>query len=330
MQKKPNYGAQGSFAKMQLTGAADGKVVTRFPPEPSGYLHLGHVKAIILNDYYKREYNGKLIVRFDDTNPITEKEEYEKAIIEDLKSLEVVPDRITHTSDYFDIILDRVKDLISGDYAYIDDTDQEEIQKQRFEKKDSMCRNLGKDENLKRWSEMLIGSEFGQKCVLRAKISMQHKNSALRDPALARCILKPHAITGTKYKCYPTYDLAISIVDELEGVTHALRDSQYRERLPLYEWVSDKLNLRKVYVQEFSRINFQFTVLSKRKLGYFVENKLVDDWSDPALPTVKGILNRGLTVEALKDFILSQGASKSMTNMTMTNYGQPIKKLLIQ
>ncbi len=326
--KKPNYGSQGSFAKLQLKGAEDGKVVTRFPPENSGFLHVGHLKAILLNDYYRNIYHGKMILRFDDTNPANGKEEYTQAIIHDLQSINVNPNQITFTSDYFDLIIEKTKELIQSGNAYIDDTDQEIIKDQRRNMIESQCRNLSVDENLRRYNEMLLGSDFGKKCVVRAKINMKDVNGALRDPALARCVDEPHARTGTKYKCYPTYDLAIVIVDSIEGVTHAMRDSQYHDRLPLYYWVQEKLNLRKVYIQEFSRINFQFTVMSKRKMNYFVEQGLVDGWDDPALPTIKGILNRGLSIDVLKDFILSQGASKSMTNMTMHKLWNANKKVI--
>ena len=326
--KKINAGSAGSFAKMELHDAVPGKVVVRFPPEPSGFLHIGHCKAVLLNDYYRREYKGKLIVRFDDTNPAKEKTEFVDSILEDLKILGIVPDKVSFTSDHFDYILECAEKLIKQGDAYVDDQDQELIQAQRFDKKDGPSRDLAVDEQLRRWREMLAGTEYGKTCVMRAKISMQHKNSALRDPALARCVDHPHQRTGDKYKCYPTYDLAISVVDSLEGVTHAMRDSQYQERIPLYHWVMEKLALRPVTIRQFSRINFTHTILSKRKLQYFVDNGFVSGWDDPALPTVRGIFNRGLTIEALTEFILSQGASLSLTNMSMAKLWNFNKKII--
>ena len=218
------------------------------------------------------------------------------------------------------------------------------IRAQRFAKEDGPARGLPVATHLERWEAMLAGSEYGRRCVLRARISMQHENSALRDPALARCVDVPHQRTGTAFRCYPTYDLAIAVCDDLEvssrsffllsltlsskGVTHAMRDSQYQERIPLYKWVLQRLGLRDIIIRQFSRINFTHTVLSKRKLQFFVDQGLVAGWDDPALPTVRGVLARGLSPQALREFILSQGASVSRTNMSMSKLWAANKKLL--
>nr|KAJ3422561.1 hypothetical protein HK105_007543 [Polyrhizophydium stewartii] len=300
---------QGSM-EIDLIDAADGKVVTRFPPEPSGYLHVGHAKALLLNEYFARRYKGTLIVRFDDTNPSNEKSEFEQSIMEDIGMLGVSSDRVTHTSDYFDQIYDEAIRIIKLGKAYVDDTDQDTMRAERFDGIESKCRNLSVEENLKRFEEMKNGTEFGLKCCLRAKIDMQDKNKAMRDPVIYRCNLTPHHYTGTKYKIYPTYDFACPIVDSLEGVTHALRSIEYRDRNAQYAWFLKTLNLRWVHVWDYSRVNFVYTLMSKRKLKWFVEEGRVSGWDDPRFPTVRGILRRGMTIQALRQYILSQGASQ--------------------
>lgn len=327
-----NLGSQGSFAKMELTGARMGEVVVRFPPEPSGYLHIGHIKAVLLNDYYRRTYQGKLIVRFDDTNPVKEKDEYVQSILQDLKALEVEPDMVSYTSDNFQYILDRARELIQRGAAYVDDQDRDTIRAQRMKEIQSPARQLPVEEHLRRWDEMIKGSEEGCRCVLRAFIPLEEQtNSAMRDPALARCLGPEveHARTGKRFRCYPTYDLAIACCDALEGVTHAMRDSQYEERVPLYHWMLKQLQVpAPPIIRQFSRINFLHTILSKRKLQFFVDQGMVTGWDDPALPTVRGVLNRGLSVEALRLFILNQGASLSRTNMSMSKLWAINKKLV--
>jgi glutamyl-tRNA synthetase len=181
---------------------------------------------------------------------------------------------------------------------------------ERMECKDSKCRNLSIDENLRRFAEMTKGSEEGVKMCLRAKINMQDKNGALRDPVIYRCNATAHHQTGTQWKLYPTYDFACPVVDSIEGVTHALRTSEYRDRNAQYEWFLKALELRWVHIWDFSRINFVYTLLSKRKLTWFVEEGLVAGWDDPRFPTVRGIRRRGMTIQALRDYILMQGASQ--------------------
>ncbi|RIA91589.1 glutamate-tRNA ligase [Glomus cerebriforme] len=294
-----------------LIDAQVGKVVTRFPPEPSGYLHIGHAKAAMLNHYFAQEYKGKLIVRFDDTNPTKEKEEFEESIKEDLALLEIYPDQVTYTSDSFDILYQYAIKIIEKGLAYVDDTDVSTMRKQRMDGIPSKSRDLSVQENLARFKEMTEGSEFGLKCCLRAKIDMSNPNKALRDPVIYRCNLDSHHRTGNKWKVYPTYDFACPIVDSIEGVTHALRTIEYRDRNPQYDWFLKSLELRKVHVWDFSRMNFVYTLLSKRKLQWFVNQGLVSGWDDPRFPTIRGIRRRGMTVEALKQYILTQGASQN-------------------
>ncbi|KZT51249.1 glutamate-tRNA ligase [Calocera cornea HHB12733] len=302
--------AASSFA-LGLPGAEEGKVVTRFPPEPSGYLHIGHAKAAMLNQYFAQMYKGKMIVRFDDTNPSKEKSEFEESILEDLALLGVHADQVTHTSDWFDKLYELCVELIKRGKAFADDTEQEQMRAERTERLPSKRRDMTPAQTLARFEEMKAGTAEGQRWCIRAKISYDDVNGALRDPVIYRCNMTPHHRTGSAWKVYPTYDFACPIVDSLEGVTHALRTNEYRDRNPQYHWFLAALGLRDVHVWDFSRIAFIYTLLSKRKLHWFVNEGLVGGWDDPRFPTVRGIRRRGLTVEGLKQFILAQGPSQS-------------------
>lgn len=304
---------EGKF--VDLPGAEMGKVIVRFPPEASGYLHIGHAKAALLNQYYQEAFNGKLIMRFDDTNPAKENTEFEKVILEDVKMLEIKPDMFTHTSQYFDLMLEYSEKLIKENKAYVDDTDAELMKQQREQKVESVNRNNSVETNLRLWEEMKKGSEIGQRCCVRAKIDMQSANGCMRDPTIYRCKNEVHPRTGDKYKVYPTYDFACPIVDSIEGVTHVLRTMEYHDRDPQFFWFIDALGLRKPHIWEYSRLSMTNTVLSKRKLTWFVNEGLVDGWDDPRMPTVRGVLRRGMTVQGLKEFIIAQGSSRSVVFM---------------
>ncbi|XP_050737054.1 bifunctional glutamate/proline--tRNA ligase-like [Eriocheir sinensis] len=309
--RKPEEG--GKF--VELPGAKMGEVVVRFPPEASGYLHIGHAKAALLNQHYQQAFKGKLIMRFDDTNPAKEDAEFERVILEDLKLLQVKPDIFTHTSDHFDRMMQMCEQLLRQALAYCDDTDAETMKKEREERQESKNRNNPVEKNLSMWEEMKKGSDYGLTCCVRAKIDMKSDNGCMRDPTIYRCKNEPHVRTGTKYRVYPTYDFACPIVDSVEGVTHALRTTEYHDRDDQYFWFIEKLGLRSLHIYEYSRLNMNNTVLSKRKLTWFVAEGLVDGWDDPRFPTVRGVLRRGLTVEGLKDFIVAQGSSRSVVNM---------------
>uniref|UniRef100_A0A7N6BSN0 Bifunctional glutamate/proline--tRNA ligase n=1 Tax=Anabas testudineus TaxID=64144 RepID=A0A7N6BSN0_ANATE len=300
---------------VDLPGAEMGKVVVRFPPEASGYLHIGHAKAALLNQHYQVTFKGKLIMRFDDTNPEKEKEDFEKVILEDVSMLQIHPDQFTYTSDHFPIILRFAEQLLTEGKAYIDNTPPEQMKQEREQRIESKCRNNTVEKNLQMWSEMKAGTEFGQTCCMRAKLDMSSNNGCMRDPTLYRCKNTPHPRTGNTYKVYPTYDFACPIVDSLEGVTHALRTTEYHDRDEQFYWIINALGLRKPYIWEYARLNLNNTVLSKRKLTWFVDQGYVDGWDDPRFPTVRGVLRRGMTVEGLKQFIAAQGGSRSVVNM---------------
>ncbi|KAF8077764.1 tRNA synthetases class I, catalytic domain-containing protein [Lyophyllum atratum] len=311
-----------------LQNAVDGQVVTRFPPEPSGYLHIGHTKAAILNQYFAKMYHGKLIIRFDDTNPTKERTEFEDTILEDLRLLDIHGDVVTHTSDHFQTLYDLAIKLIKSGKAYTDDTTQQQMRDERFVGTASAHREDSVEDNLKRFDEMKAGTEEGLRWCLRAKMSVDDPNKAMRDPVIYRCNVLPHHRTGEKWKVYPTYDFACPVVDSIEGVTHALRTNEYRDRNPQYQWMIDALELRKVNIWDFSRLNFIYTLLSKRKLHEFVNKGLVRGWDDPRFPTVRGIRRRGMTVEALTQFMLSQGPSQAVVSLEWDSIWSLNKKII--
>ncbi|KAJ7475885.1 glutamyl-tRNA synthetase [Mycena latifolia] len=331
-----------------LPSAIQGEVVTRFPPEPSGYLHIGHTKAVMLNKYFAEMYDGKLLIRFDDTNPSKEKMEFEETILEDLRLLNAVGDSVTHTSDYFSQLHEYAIQLIKSGKAYADDTDAttaiehdcscppkshgkfSQMGFERFHGIPSSRRDASTEENLLRFSQMTRGKLGldGAKWCLRAKISADDPNKALRDPVIYRCNSTPHHRTGDKWKVYPTYDFACPVVDSIEGVTHALRTNEYRDRNPQYHWMIDALGIRRVNIWDFSRLNFIYTVLSKRKLQQFVDKGLVAGWDDPRFPTVRGIMRRGLTVDALQQFMLQQGPSQAILSLEWDSLWALNKKII--
>jgi len=325
---RPKVEDEGGNYEIGLQDTANG-VVTRFPPEPSGYLHIGHAKAALLNDFFAHEkYKGKLILRFDDTNPLKEKQEYEDSIVKDLELMGIKPDQVTHTSDYFKELYEYCVQFLEAGKAYADNTPQEQLREERMERIESKCRNNAIEENLQRFEEMKSGSVDGQKWYIRAKMDMQSNNGAMRDPVIYRCSPEPHHRTGNEWKIYPTYDFACPLIDCHEGVTHALRTTEYNDRDPQYQWFLKAINLRHVYNWNFSRMSFIKTFLSKRKLTKLVDNGTVWGWDDPRFPTVRGIRRRGMTVPALREFIVKQGPSKSITLMDWTSIWATNKKYI--
>ncbi|EEA24261.1 hypothetical protein EYB25_004608 [Talaromyces marneffei] len=304
-------------------------VVTRFPPEPSGYLHIGHAKAALLNDYFAHEkYKGTLLLRFDDTNPSNEKEEFTENILVDCELMGIKPDKTSFSSDYFQLLHDYCVQFIKDGYAYADDTDKETMAHERMNGIPSKRRESPVEESLARFEEMKTGSEEGQKWCIRAKISFDDKNKTMRDPVIYRCQLTPHPRTGTTWKVYPTYDFTCPILDSVEGVTHALRTIEYRDRNPQYEWMLTALKLRQVQIWDFARMNFVRTLLSKRKLTKLVDKGVVWGWDDPRFPTIRGIRRRGMTIPALREFILKQGPSRNIVNLDWTIFWSTNRKYI--
>lgn len=262
-----------------------------------------------------------MIVRFDDTNPSKEKQEYEDSIVEDVNHLGIRIDRITHTSDYFQHIYETAQKLIQSGHAYADDTDQEVQKDDRMNRRPSKCRDRPAEESLAMFNEMKEGTDLGRKHCIRARIQFDSSNGAMRDPIIYRFPNwadkepAPHHRTGWTWNIYPTYDFACPVVDSLEGVTHALRTTEYADRNEQYHWFLNALDIRRVNLWEFSRLNFIKTFLSKRKLTKVVDTGKVSGWDDPRMPTIRGILRRGLTVDALRDFMLKQGPSRNIVTM---------------
>ena len=317
----------GASYNMALQDTEKG-VVTRFPPEPSGYLHIGHAKAALLNDYFAHElYKGTLLLRFDDTNPSKEKQEFQDSIVEDLALMGIKPDKTSYTSDHLETLYQYCIRMIKEGHAYADDTPQETMKKERMDGIASKNRDKNVEYNLTILEEMKKGTEIGQANCIRAKMSVDNPNKAMRDPVIYRCNVEtPHHRTGTAWKMYPTYDFACPIVDSLEGVTHALRTTEYTDRNPQYQWFLDTLKLRQVHMWDFARMNFIRTFLSKRKLTKMVDAGKVWGWDDPRMPTIRGVRRRGMTIPALRDFILKQGPSRNIVVMDWTNFWASIKK----
>ncbi|CAM8961945.1 unnamed protein product [Rhodiola kirilowii] len=314
--------------EVDLPEAEIGKVRLRFAPEPSGFLHIGHSKAALLNQYFADRYQGKLIIRFDDTNPAKESNEFVDNLLIDIETLGIKYETVTFTSDYFPQLMEMAEKLIREGKAYVDDTPREQMQKERMDGIESKNRNNSIEENLDLWKEMIAGSERGLLCCLRGKLDMQDPNKSLRDPVYYRCNPIPHHRIGSKYKIYPTYDFACPFVDAHEGITHALRSSEYHDRNAQYHRIQDDMGVKRVHLYEFSRLNMVYTLLSKRKLLWFVENGKVDGWDDARFPTVQGIVRRGLKVEALIQFILEMGASKNLNLMEWDKLWTINKKII--
>ncbi|TVY35748.1 putative glutamate--tRNA ligase, cytoplasmic [Lachnellula subtilissima] len=326
--RKAALSKAGASYNMALQDTEKG-VVTRFPPEPSvsGYLHIGHAKAALLNDYFAHElYKGTLLLRFDDTNPSKEKQEFQDAIVEDLALMGIKPDKTSYTSDHLEVLYQYCIRMIKEGHAYADDTNQETMKSERMDGIASKNREKSVEQNLAILEEMKAGTEVGLKNCIRAKMSVDNPNKAMRDPVIYRCNLIPHHRTGDTWKMYPTYDFACPIVDSLEGVTHALRTTEYTDRNPQYQWFLDTLKLRQVHMWDFARMNFIRTELSKRKLTKLVDAGTVWGWDDPRMPTIRGVRRRGMTIPALRDFILKQGPSRNIVVMDWTNFWASNKK----
>lgn len=295
-----------------LEGAVAGKVVTRFPPEPNGYPHIGHAKAAIIDEEYARMYDGKLILRFDDTNPLKEKLEYYGAIAEGLEWLGVKPDIVKNTSDDISLLHHYGKKLVESGGAYVCTCSQDKMRDLRGKGVPCECRGEGIDV-LDRLGRMFAGSYAQNEAIIRFKGDMADPNTAMRDPALFRIIEGDHPRIGTKVRVWPTYDFAAPVEDSIDGVTHAMRTKEYELRNALYFAVLDRLGLRKPAMIEFSRLEFEGMPVSKRKIRPLIDSGTIKSWDDPRLPTLSAFRRRGFVPEAIRKFVLSLGLTLAET-----------------
>ena len=297
------------------SGRFGGEVVTRFPPEPNGYLHIGHAKSMCLNFGLADEYGGRCHMRFDDTNPAKEEEEYVDSILEDVRWLGWDwGEHLYFASDHFDKLHDFAVDLIRKGKAYVDDLDQEQIRKYRGTLTEpgveSPYRDRPVEENLALFRGMKDGEFEEGSRVLRAKIDMASGNINMRDPVLYRILKTPHHRTGEEWVVYPMYDFAHGQSDSIEGVTHSICTMEYEDHRPLYDWFLDELDVYHPQQIEFARLNLSNTVLSKRKLVQLVQEGRVSGWDDPRMPTLAGLRRRGYTPESIRNFCEQVGVAK--------------------
>ena len=296
------------------------KVKTRLPPEPNGYLHIGHVKAFLIDYNIAKDFGGELDLRFDDTNPTKEETEYVDAIQEDARWLGIEWKQVLFSSDFFDLLYEWALKLVRKGKAYVDDQSPEEVSQKRGTWTEpgveSPCRNRSVEENLDLLERMKNGEFPDGARTLRAKIDMAHGNMNMRDPIMYRILHEPpHHRTGKKWCIYPTYDWAQGQNDAMHGVTHSLCSIEYEDHRPLYEWFLAELGVENPPRQiEFARLNLNYTVLSKRKLRRLVEENYVSGWDSPLMPTLRGMRRLGYTPEAIRDFIERVGVSKTISS----------------
>ncbi|MBV4427225.1 glutamine--tRNA ligase/YqeY domain fusion protein [Clostridium tyrobutyricum] len=303
------------------------EIITRFPPEPNGYLHIGHAKSIVLNFGLADEFNGKTNLRFDDTNPIKEDTEYVKSIKEDVKWLGYDWDELHFASNYFDEMYKHAVLLIKKGKAYVCDLSAEEIREYRGTLtkpgKESPYRNRTVDENLELFEKMKNGEYKDGEKVLRAKIDVKSPNINMRDPIIYRIAHAYHQNTKDKWCIYPMYDFAHPLEDAIEGVTHSICTLEFEDHRPLYDWIVRECEMKKVPKQiEFARLNITNTVMSKRKLKKLVDEKFVDGWDDPRMPTIAGLRRRGFTPGSIRNFCRAIGVAKasSVVDSQMLDY----------
>ena len=297
------------------SGRFDGRVHTRFPPEPNGYLHIGHAKSICLNFGIAREYGGKCNLRFDDTNPAKEEEEYVSSIKDNVKWLGFDwEERLYFASDYFEQMYKWALDLIKKGKAYVDDHTVDEISRMRGSLTapgmESEYRNRSAEENLDLFERMRKGEFRDAEKVLRAKIDMSHPNMNMRDPVMYRILHATHHNTGDEWCIYPMYDWAHGLEDSIEGITHSICTLEFENHRPLYDWFLDELEIYHPQQIEFARLNLTYTVMSKRKLLELVRKKLVSGWDDPRMPTISGMRRRGYSPASIREFCSRIGVAK--------------------
>ncbi len=320
---RPSHFIREMIRKDVETGRFGGRVHTRFPPEPNGYLHIGHAKSICLNFGLAAEFGGKCNLRFDDTNPTKEETEYVEAIKEDVRWLGFDwEDRLYYASDYFDQLYEWAVQLIKAGKAYVCDLSPEEIREYRGTLtepgRESPYRNRSVEENLELFERMRAGEFPDGSRTLRAKIDMASPNLNMRDPVMYRILHAEHHRTGKKWCIYPTYDWAHGQSDSIEGITHSICTLEFADHRPLYDWFLDQLGIHHPQQIEFDRLNLTHTVLSKRKLLALVQEGKVSGWDDPRMPTLSGMRRRGYTPEAIRNFCARIGVSRTTGTVEMS------------
>jgi glutaminyl-tRNA synthetase len=314
-QPRPSNFIRDIILKDIASGKHDGRVQTRFPPEPNGYLHIGHAKSICLNFGLAAEFNGKCNLRFDDTNPCKEEVEYVDSIIEDVRWMGFQPDGVYYASDYFGQLHAWAIELIKAGKAYVCDLTAEEVRKYRGTLSEpgteSPYRNRSIEENLDLFERMGKGEFPDGTRTLRSKIDMASPNLNMRDPVMYRILHADHHRTGDAWCIYPMYDFTHGQSDSIEKITHSICTLEFEDHRPLYDWYIDNLGIFPPQQIEFDRLNLTYTLLSKRKLLALVQNKVVSGWDDPRMPTLSGIRRRGYTPEAMRTFCSRIGVSKT-------------------
>lgn len=327
METKTQSNFINTIIEKDLESKKHDQIITRFPPEPNGYLHIGHAKSICLNFGIAKQFNGKVNLRFDDTNPTKEDEEYVNSIQEDIKWLGFKWDQLLFASNYFDTMYAKAVLLIKKGLAYVCELTPEEMKEYRGTLsepgKDSPYRNRSVAENLELFEKMKNGDFPDGSRVLRAKIDMSSPNINFRDPILYRISHNTHHNTGDKWCIYPMYDFAHSLEDAIEGITHSICTLEFEDHRPLYDWVVRECEMESVPRQiEFARLNMTNTVMSKRKLKLLVDEGIVDGWDDPRMPTISGLRRRGYTAEAIRNLCFEIGVAKasSVVDSQMLDY----------
>ena len=329
-QTKPRHFIQRFIDEDNVSGKFENRVHTRFPPEPNGYLHIGHAKSICLNFGIADEFGGKCNLRFDDTNPIAEEEAYVKAIQADVKWLGYDwEDRLCFASDYFQQLYDYALSLVNNGKAYVCDLTPEEIRKTRGSLKDpgkeSPFRNRLVEENVDLFNRMKNGEFPDGSHTLRAKIDMAHPNMNMRDPVIYRILHAHHHRTGNEWCIYPMYDWAHGLEDSIEGVTHSLCSLEFEDHRPIYDWYLDALEVYHPQQIEFARLNLSYTIMSKRLLKQLVDDNHVSGWDDPRMPTLSGLRRRGYTPKAIRNFMDDIGVAKRDNVMEMAKLESALK-----
>src|SRR3990167_3449523 len=302
------------------------KVVTAFPPEPSKYPHIGHAKAILLNYELARRHNGRFILRFEDTNPKLAEKEFYKIHLENYEWLGIKPDLVEYASDYVPKFYEFAKEMIKKGYAYVCSCAQEEIKKNRFEGKECHCRILMENEHEKRFDELFKAKEG--EMVLRLKGYMQHENTTMRDPTLLRVIEHEHPRQGKKYRVWTTYDFENAVMDGIEGVTHRLRTKEFELRNELQNYVQNILGFKQTKIYEFARFNLEGVESSGRIIRELIKKKKLIGWDDPSLTTIVALRRRGFVAEAIKNFVLSTGITKTEATLTWDDLIMQNKRIL--